>query len=313
MKLFHDFDQLNLIKNPVVTTGSFDGVHVGHKVIINHLNKTAKEIGGESTLITFHPHPRKVLYPETAGKELFLINSQREKIELLHKAGLHNLIIIKFSIEFSQLSSINFVRKILVEQLHAKRIIVGFNHFFGHNREGNYEFLSEMADYYGFGVEEIPEQDIQNESVSSTKIRKALFEGNIQRANAYLDHQYIIMGRLSASTAPFAHQSLNALSISIDEEHKLIPPIGAYAVQVMYRDEPLKGMALIYKHPNIINGFDKNIAVDVTLTDASIEKLLGKEVTVYFHKRISDTNYLEIQEVGKVLNDEKLLVEELIY
>ncbi len=313
MKLFHDFDQLNLIKKPVVTTGSFDGVHVGHKVIINHLNKTADEIGGESTLITFHPHPRKVLYPETAGKELFLINSQQEKIELLRKAGLNNLIIINFTLEFSQISSIDFVRKILVEKLHASCVIVGFNHYFGHNREGNYEFLSDMASYYGFTVEEIAEQDIQNESVSSTKIRKALFEGNIQRANAYLDHQYIIMGQLTAAFGPFAQQNFSTLTIRINEEHKLIPPIGAYAIHISHKDETYKGMAMIYKHKNIVNGFDKNIAVDIHLTDTPIEALNGKEVTVFFHKRISETDYLEIPEVGKVLNEEKLLVEELIY
>jgi len=127
MRIFYDFDQLSPIPNPVVTTGSFDGVHVGHKAIINSINKTARSIQGESVLITFHPHPRKILFPETAGKDLFLINSQREKIELLRKAGLQNLIIVRFTPEFAHISSIDFIRNILVAKLHDRKIVIGFN------------------------------------------------------------------------------------------------------------------------------------------------------------------------------------------
>ena len=130
-----------------------------------------------------------------AGKDLLLINSQQEKIELLQKTGINNLVIIPFTLAFSKMSSIDFIRSILVGKLHASKIVIGFNHHFGHNREGNFDYLYELGKFYNFSVEEIPEQDIQNETVSSTLIRKALQEGRIQRANAYLDHHYIISGQ----------------------------------------------------------------------------------------------------------------------
>ena len=174
MKIFTNFDEAASIHNAVVTTGSFDGVHKGHKVILLRLKKLAEETGGETVLITFHPHPRKVLYPDTAGKGLYFINSQREKIELLREAGLDNLIIVNFTLEFSQITSVDFVRNILLNKIHARKIVIGFNHHFGHNREGDYEALRQLGMEYGFEVEEIPEQDIQNETVSSTKIRQAI-------------------------------------------------------------------------------------------------------------------------------------------
>ena len=166
MKIFKNFDEAESIHNAVVTTGSFDGVHIGHKVILQRLKKLADETGGETVLITFHPHPRKVLYPDTAGKDLYLINSQREKIELLEKAGLDNLIIVDFTVEFSKITSVDFVKNILLNKVHARKIVIGFNHHFGHNREGDYEELRKLGIEYGFDVEEIPEQDIQNETVS---------------------------------------------------------------------------------------------------------------------------------------------------
>ncbi|MFW6096385.1 MAG: adenylyltransferase/cytidyltransferase family protein, partial [Bacteroidota bacterium] len=192
MEIHRSFDINKKIKNPVVTTGSFDGVHIGHKTILQRLKKIANEIDGETVLITFYPHPRKVLYPETHGKNLKLISTQREKIFLLEQAGLDHLIIVNFTREFAKTTSHQFVEDILVGKLDARRIIVGFNHHFGHNREGDYEYLYELAKTHDFEVEEIPEQDVENETVSSTTIRQALSEGKIQRANAYLDHYYII-------------------------------------------------------------------------------------------------------------------------
>ena len=194
MKIFRSFEEAKNIRNPVVTTGSFDGVHIGHKTILNRLNILAEKYDGESVLITFDPHPRKVLYPETAGKDLKLINSQEEKLKLLEKAGLNNIIIIEFTREFSRITSEEFVRDILHGILNARVVVVGFNHHFGFNKEGDYRQLWGWQEKYNFEAEEIPEQEVQHETVSSTKIRKAISEGYIQRANAYLDHYYMIMG-----------------------------------------------------------------------------------------------------------------------
>lgn len=196
MQVHQSMDSLPEIASPVVTVGSFDGVHVGHRVIIGRLNDLASQVDGSSVLITFHPHPRMVLYPESSGKDLKLINSQEEKIKLLQAEGLDHLIIMEFTPDFARTSSEDFLEQYLVGKLHAHTIVVGFNHFFGHNREGSYSSLYASRERFSFKVEEIPGQEIQNETVSSSRIRKALKDGNIQRANAYLEHYYMISGCL---------------------------------------------------------------------------------------------------------------------
>ena len=313
MRIFYDFDHLSSIPNPVVTTGSFDGVHVGHKAIINRINKIAREIHGESVLITFHPHPRKVLFPETAGKDLFLINSQREKIELLRKAGLQNLIIVAFTPEFAHISSIEFIRNILVAKLHARKIVIGFNHQFGYNREGNFDFLRELASYYNFEVEEIPEQDIHNETVSSTLIRKSLLEGRIQRANAYLDHHYMIMGHLSQGNDELRKMQLNTLCLDIEEDCKLVPPDGVYAVKIEVGHNSYKGILNI---KNCRYGDDRrNEEIAIELFPFLVhEPLDGKDATVYFAKYIrEELTFREADELKRQLERDKAMVEELIY
>jgi riboflavin kinase/FMN adenylyltransferase len=302
MKIFYNLDNLTTIKNPVVTTGSFDGVHIGHKTIIDRLNQLAKNINGESVLITFHPHPRRVLYPDN---ELLLINSQKEKIELLKQTGLNNLIIINFTIEFSKLSSEDFITKILIEKLHAKIIVVGFNHHFGHNREGNYNYLYEMKSKYNFEVEEIPEQDIENESVSSTKIRKALQSGNIQSANAYLNHQYMITGKIVDGNPIYHEIGLPTVRLIIEEEYKLIPPDGIYAIHSVINNKYLKGMMI----KNTL--YDKSIEIHFfNEKNINIESF----ITIYLHKRIeteiiftNPKNYLK--NIIKASNN----ISELIY
>ena len=192
MKIFRNFEDAVVIRNAVVTTGSFDGVHLGHKTILNRLKMLAEKNNGESVLISFHPHPRKVLYPETSGKDLKLINSQEEKLALLRKTGLDNLIIIEFTKDFAKITSEQFVEDFLVNILKAKVVVVGFNHHFGFNKVGDYHQLWEMGKKFNFITEEISEQEVQHETVSSSLIRQAIGEGYIQRANAYLDHYYFI-------------------------------------------------------------------------------------------------------------------------
>ncbi len=313
MRIFYDFDHLSPIPNPVVTTGSFDGVHVGHKAIINSINKAARSVQGESVLITFHPHPRKVLFPETAGKDLFLINSQREKIELLRKAGLQNLIIVSFTPEFSQISSIDFIRNILVAKLHASKIVIGFNHQFGHNREGNFDFLRELGSYYDFEVEEIPEQDLHNETVSSTLIRKALQEGRIQRANAYLDHHYMIMGRLIGGSNKLKEKSIHTFTLDIEEECKLVPPDGVYAVRIEIANKSFKGILNIKNSRYGEDRCKEDLNIDVFPFGAE-DSLVGKDSTVYFAKYIRrELEFSGLDELKIQLEKDKNMVEELIY
>jgi len=313
MKIHYNLDNLKPIRNPVITTGSFDGVHLGHKTILNRLNEIAQNTDGESVLITFHPHPRKVLFPDTAGKSLLLINSQCEKIELLRKTGLDHLFILNFTKEFSEISSIDFIRNILVAKLGARKVVIGFNHHFGHNREGNFDYLYELGQYYGFGVEEIPEQDIHNETVSSTLIRKALLEGRIQRANAYLDHHYIVMGELKEGSATCRQLNFRTLRIGIEEENKLVPPDGVYAVNVMIDGEFYKGILNIKNSLPVEQRNIEEIMIDIHLFEEA-DGLKGKMATVFFAKRIRD----ELQFTGpgqmmKQLESDISEVGELIY
>ncbi len=309
MKIFYDFDHLGEIRNAVVTTGSFDGVHIGHKVILQRLKKLAAEIEGETVLITFHPHPRKVLYPETAGKGLLLINSQREKINLLQKAGLDNLIIVTFTLEFSKITSVEFVRNILLNKLHARKIVIGFNHHFGHNREGDYEALRDLGLANDFAVEEIPEQDIHNESVSSTKIRKALQDGNIQKANAYLDHQYIVMG-LSKKSSPILEEiGFPCYTVKIEEDCKLVPPNGVYAVTVIGEDSFSRAMCFIRTNEAV--PLDTLVEVHLLESYGNIE---GQTVTLLFHKRIREERTINTTEdLRKQLTIDRNQVDELIF
>ncbi|PKP38865.1 MAG: riboflavin biosynthesis protein RibF [Bacteroidetes bacterium HGW-Bacteroidetes-15] len=285
MQVHFGFDQAIGIKNPVVTTGSFDGVHIGHKTILNRINEIAKNIDGESVLITFYPHPRKVLYPETAGKDLMFISSQKEKIELLRKAGLNHLIIVKFTLDFSRTSSEEFIRDILIKKLGAKFIVVGFNHHFGHNRQGDYEYLYNLSKELNFGVEEIPEQDIQHETVSSSTIRKAIKDGRIQRANAYLDHQYIIIGGLGKGTHIFNDINFPTLTVQIEEAGKLIPPDGVYAVAVHWNDSQYKAMAIVWREQNEDVNSEIIPSVELHLLDFD-SKFHDDEATIYFQKQI---------------------------
>jgi riboflavin kinase / FMN adenylyltransferase len=309
LKIYRNFDEADSIRNAIVTTGSFDGVHIGHKVILQRLKKLADETGGETVLITFHPHPRKVLYPETAGKDLYLINSQREKIELLRKAGLDNLIIADFTLEFSRITSIDFVRNILLNKIHARKIVIGFNHHFGHNREGDYDALRQLGTEFGFEVEEIPEQDIQNESVSSTKIRKALLDGNIQKANAYLDHHYIIMGLIKEVNPKLREIGFPSFSIRIEEESKLLPPNGVYAVSVLDESHSYRGMCFIKKRGE--SSIDA--IVEFYLFDTP-ESLSGSSATVCFHKFIREEKpFSTLEELQKQLQIDRAQVDELIF
>lgn len=279
MRIFRSFEEAAVINSPVITTGTFDGVHIGHKTILRRLKSLASRCGGESVLITFHPHPRAVLYPESVGRGLRLICSQEEKIELLRKAGLENLIVIEFTREFSKITGEEFVRDILCGIMKAKIIVVGKNHHFGFNQEGDYRKLWEWRTVYGFEAEEIPMQEVQNETVSSTRIRQALSEGYIQRANAYLDHFYIIIGT-PAMEGALLSSDVQMIRVPVTEKTKLVPPPGLYAVTCAADTYFSRGMVYI--------GESEYEVSDIHLHLENYEDdLPGKRLTLFFHKRLS--------------------------
>jgi riboflavin kinase/FMN adenylyltransferase len=307
MRVFSNFEEANIIRNPVVTTGSFDGVHLGHKTILNRLKMLAEKNDGESVLITFHPHPRLVLYPDTDGRELKLINSQEEKLELLRKAGLDNIIIITFTKDFARTTSQQFVKEYLVEILHSKVVVAGFNHHFGFNKAGDFHQLLEMSSKYNFVAEEIPEQEVQHETVSSTLIRKAISEGYIQRANAYIDHYYIITGVTEFYDSDSLPETVPFYKVLISEKTKLLPASGIYAVSSGNDVLLSRGMVVILKNEVgreevLFHPFDR-------------EKVFcGQKITLCFRKKVYGSVVTgNINTVSGILNTAIREISDLIY
>jgi len=307
MKIFRSFTEAAAIRNPVVTTGSFDGVHIGHKTILNRLQMLAEKYDGESVLITFYPHPRKVLYPETAGKDLKLINSQEEKLELLRKAGLDNIIIVEFTRDFSKITSEEFVRDYLHGILRAKVVVAGFNHHFGFNKEGDYKQLWALREKYNFEAEEIPEQEVMHETVSSTKIRQAINDGFIQKANAYLDHYYIVMGKPERYQYRNNFYEINLAKVPLTEECKLLPAPGIYAVSLKTDSRDSKGMVIIYETPENVR------EVLLNILDGDPVRL-GHDTTIFFHKRIhGSVNLSDQSDSARWLKASRTEISELIF
>jgi riboflavin kinase/FMN adenylyltransferase len=281
VKIYHSIEEFQKIKNAVVTTGTFDGVHIGHLKIINRLREIANDVKGETVLLTFFPHPRMVLFSDN---DLKLISTKNEKIALLEQAGIDHLIIHPFSREFSRLSSVEFVRDILVNKIGTSRLVIGYNHHFGRNREGGFEHLKEYGPMYGFQVEEICAQDIDEVSVSSTKIRKALDSGQIITAREYLTHDFSLTG-IVVKGDHLGHQiGFPTANIKVVDSHKLVPANGVYAVRALIHDKEYKGMLNIGVRPTV-DGTEKTIEVHIIGFD---EDIYGEELTVLFDDWIRD-------------------------
>lgn len=257
MKIIHAISNFSSEEKTFVTIGTFDGVHFGHQQIIKKLVNEAKKEGGKSVLLTFFPHPRMVLQKDSSLK---LINTIDERAELLKKTGLDYLIIHPFSKEFSRLSALSFVRDILVNQLNTSKLIIGYDHHFGKNREGNIEQLSEYSELYNFSVEEIPAQDIDEVSISSTKIRKALANGLLKTANNYLGYNFMLTGTVVNGKQLGGKIGFPTANIDIKETYKLIPKTGVYVVKSEINKKVIFGMMNIGNRPTI-NGEHQTIEV----------------------------------------------------
>ncbi len=282
MRVFKGFENLEDIPNPVLTIGTFDGVHLGHQKIIEQLNEEAEKIGGESVLFTFYPHPRMVLYPESHG--LKLIQTQVEKVDKLRRMGLQNLIIHPFSKEFSRLTAIEFVRDYLVNRLHVKKMVIGYDHQFGKNREGSISFLKDICETYGFEVIEIHAQEIDEVNISSTKIRKAIENGEMELATSYLGEPFELFGKVIEGQAIGRDLGYPTANIDIESDLKLIPKSGVYASNILLPDGSIKeGMLNIGVRPSI--GLSANpISIEVHILDFE-GNLYNQHVTIQILKR----------------------------
>lgn len=282
MKIYSSIDEFKNIQRPIVTIGTFDGVHYGHRKIIDKLTEIAKKHNGETVLLTFSPHPRMVLFPDDHG--LQLLNSLDEKKELLKNAGIQHLIIQPFTKKFSRISSMNFVRDVLVNQLNIHMLVIGYNHYFGRNREGSFENLQELSLMYGFGVEEVEAQLFNDISVSSTKIRQALNSSEVEVAASYLGYNYRLNGIVVSGNALGRTIDFPTANIKLLDSNKLIPSNGVYAVRVKFRGESYSGMMNIGIKPTLKN---QKRTIEVHIINFN-KKIYGAKIRVEFVKKVRD-------------------------
>ncbi|WP_128545201.1 bifunctional riboflavin kinase/FAD synthetase [Larkinella soli] len=276
MKIYQGIDTFEPLPYAVVTSGTFDGVHLGHQKIISRLTEIARIHGGETVVLTFWPHPRTVVSNDS--RDLRLLSTIEEKTELLEAAGVDNLVIIPFTRSFSELSSEEFIQQILVERIGTKKLVIGYDHHFGRNREGSFDYLKQHAHQYGFEIEEIPRQDVDAVGVSSSKIRTALLEGNLATATRFLGRPYSLTGTIVKGQQLGRTIGYPTANIQVDDPNKLIPSNGIYAAEVIYQGRLLGGAMSIGTRPTV-GGTHRTIEVFIFDFD---QEIYGEHLTVRF-------------------------------
>ncbi len=307
MKIHRDLNAFDA-SNTVLTIGTFDGVHQGHNKLLTTLKERAAELGGESAVMTFWPHPRLVLRPDDLS--LSLLCTLEERIDMLSRTGIDHLIVYPFTKEFSQLSSTDFIEKILIGQLSIKHLVVGYDHAFGRNREGNYDYLKSCADSFGFSIEKVNALHVDTINVSSTKIRKALSDGDVKTANLYMNHPYYLTGEVVVGQKLGRTLGFPTLNLDV-ERFKLIPKDGVYAVRVVHNGKTYGGMLNIGMRPTIEDP-RKNKTIEVHVFDFN-QDIYGDDVKVYFVKRMRDeVKFPSVEELRRQLTEDSLLIKKVL-
>ncbi len=306
MKIYKGLEDFKKLDYAVVTSGTFDGVHFGHQRILQKLDEITRKHAGESVLITYWPHPRLVIYPE---QELYLLSSIEEKADLLNQMNVDHLVVIPFTAEFSDLSSEEFIKNILVDKIGTKKLVIGYDHKFGKNRSGSFEELKKDGPIYGFEVEEIPKQMIDNNAVSSTKIRKALGEGRVEIANEYLGRPFCLHGSVIEGDKIGRTIDFPTANIDVGFKHKLIPAEGIYAVKVRIEHGYFNGMLNIGYRPTF-GGNQKRIEVNIFNFN---ENIYGKEIIVeFFHKIRSEIKFENSGALKAQLQNDKIDAQQIL-
>ncbi|MBR9998407.1 MAG: bifunctional riboflavin kinase/FAD synthetase [Cyclobacteriaceae bacterium] len=307
MKIYHGINNFTRLNHAVVTSGTFDGVHKGHQKILKRLVEVARKEGGESVLITFWPHPRMVLNNDPGF--LRLINTIDEKQQILRSLGIHHLVMIPFTREFSNTSSAEFIQKILVDAIGTKKLIIGYNHRFGKNREGSFENLKKEGPRYGFEVEEIPKHEIDHVGISSTTIRKALSEGDVSLARKYLGRSYSLTGLIIHGDKLGSKLGFPTANIQVEETYKLIPADGVYAVHITIDGITYRGMLNIGNRPTV-NGSSRTI--EANLFDFNGD-LYDKRVCVHLKSYLRpEIKFSSLESLQKQLATDKELARKIL-
>jgi riboflavin kinase/FMN adenylyltransferase len=300
MKIYSNIGDFTRINNAVVTIGSFDGVHMGHQKILTRVYQSAQDIGGETVILSFFPHPRMILHPEDIN--IKMITTLDERSELLKKHHIDHLIITPFTRDFSNLSPEEYIKEILVDQIGIKRIVIGYDHRFGKNREGSIKDLQRLGPVYGFEVEEISEQDINDVAVSSTKIRNAVLNGDVKTAHEFLGYPFRISGKVVKGDQLGRKLGYPTANLLVEESYKLIPSDGIYAVTVLINGKEYQGMCYIGSRPTI-NGVRRNIEVNIFNFE---EDIYWKSICVNFLYFIrTDASYNSLEELRKQIEKDK--------
>lgn len=310
MKVYKHIDEFQKLETAVVTIGTFDGVHLGHRKIISRLVEEARRVNGESVILTFFPHPRMILHPE--DQSLKLISTIEEKRELIEQLGVDHLIVTPFTRDFSNLSPDNYIKQILVDQIGTKKIIIGYDHHFGKDRTGDFVKLQECAPVFGFSVEEITEEDIHDVAVSSTKVRQALTRGDVTTAQDFLGYPFHLTGLVIRGDQIGRTIGFPTANLFLEETYKLIPADGIYAVMVEEYPESkglLKGMGYIGTRPTL-NGMSRNIEINIFDFDKDI---YGQNIRVHFLYFLrGDMKFHSLQKLTDQISQDKLAVMDLL-
>jgi riboflavin kinase/FMN adenylyltransferase len=299
LKIFHSLQDFKPNNKTIVTIGTFDGVHIGHKKIIEKLIQNTSDGQYESLILTFFPHPRMVLQEES---EIKLLNTIDERAVLLEKTGLNNLVIHPFDKSFSRLTAEEFVKNVLIDQFNVKKIIIGYDHRFGRNRTANIDDLIIYGKQYGFEVEQISAQEINAVSVSSTKIRTSILEGNITLANNYLGYDYFLSGTIIKGKQLGRTIDFPTANLKIEENYKLIPQNGVYIVKSILNNTTVFGMMNIGINPTV-NG--ENLSIEVHFFDFDADLYNQKIVVSILHRIRSEQKFESVELLKQQLENDK--------
>ena len=293
MKIYYDINDFEQVPNAVVTIGTFDGVHVGHQEILHKMVSRAKEIGGETVVVTFYPHPRQVLSKDS---DIRFISTQEEKIHHLETLSIDNLIIIKFTKEFANTSSEDFIKNYIVKNIEPAVLIIGYDHHFGNGRTGDFGMLYDLGNQYHFKVEKIQEQDIENMAVSSTKIRHFLENGDIKHANMLLGYEFSYTGKVIEGQQVGHKIGFPTANIEVEQVFQLIEKQGVYATYVDFDGKSYPSMTYIGKRPTMHDNRPQSIETHIINFD---KDLYGKEIKVRFVDFVRDDVKFENTEALK--------------
>ena len=285
MRIINNSIQARNIKNAVVTIGTFDGVHLGHQAIFKEMRRLAQEIGGETVVVTFHPHPRQVLSIGT--ERLRFICSQEEKLKKIEEFGIDNVLIIPFTKEFASTPSEDFIKNYIIDSIHPSIIVVGYDHHFGKNRMGDYEMLTQLGKQYNFSTVQVEAQDVNEVAVSSTKIRNFLWAGNVKAANELLGYPYSVTGTVVEGNKIGRTIGFPTANLDIPNEYMMINNPGVYACQTMIDGKPYNAMANTGLRPTVEDRTDGDFIIEVNIFDFNGD-LYGKTLKVWFLDRIRD-------------------------